>query len=75
MDDDDDANCPYDGGHHGRHMGRWSGYGMGPGMMGPGYGMGPGMMGSRWAGTWVMTTETGIAPMAAVPWARVAVTA
>ena len=45
MDDDDDADCPYGGGHHGRHMGRWSGYGMGPGMMGRGYGMGPGMMG------------------------------
>ena len=45
MDDDDDANCPYGGGHHGRHMGRWNGYGMGPGMMGRGYGMGPGMMG------------------------------
>jgi len=34
MNDDDDADCPYGGGHHGRHMGRWSGYGMGPGMMG-----------------------------------------
>lgn len=45
MDDDDDANCPYGRGHHGRHMGRWSGYGMGPGMGGSGYGMGPGMMG------------------------------
>ena len=45
MDDDDDANCPYGGGRHGRHMGRWKGYGMGPGMMVPGYGMGPGMMG------------------------------
>jgi len=45
MDDDDDADCPYGGGHHGRHMGRWLGYGMGPGMRGPGYGMGPGMMG------------------------------
>jgi Spy/CpxP family protein refolding chaperone len=45
MDDDDDADCPYGGGHHGRHMGRWGGYGMWPGMRGPGYGMGPGMMG------------------------------
>jgi Spy/CpxP family protein refolding chaperone len=45
MDDDDDADCPYGGGHHGRHVGRWLGYGMGPGMRGPGYGMGPGMMG------------------------------
>jgi hypothetical protein len=45
MDDDDDAACPYGGGHHGRHMGRWLGYGMGSGMRGPGYGMGPGMMG------------------------------
>jgi hypothetical protein len=45
MDDDDDADCPYGGGHHGRHMGRWLGYGMGSGMRGPGYGMGPGMMG------------------------------
>jgi len=45
MDDDDDADCPYGGGHHGRHMGRWLGYGMGPGMRGPGYGMGPGMVG------------------------------
>jgi Spy/CpxP family protein refolding chaperone len=34
MDDDDDADCPYGGGHHGRYMGRWLGYGMGPGMMG-----------------------------------------
>jgi len=41
---DNDANCPYGIGHHGRHMGRWGGYGMGPGMMGPVYGMGPGMM-------------------------------
>ena len=45
MDDDDNADCRYGGGHHGRHMGRWNGYRMGPGMMGPGYGMGPGMMG------------------------------
>lgn len=43
--DDDDADCPCGGGHHGRHMGQWRGYGMGPGMRGPGYGMGPGMMG------------------------------
>jgi Spy/CpxP family protein refolding chaperone len=41
MDDDDDAGCRYGGGHHGRHVGRWSGYGM----RGPGYGMGTGMMG------------------------------
>lgn len=41
---DNDANWSYGIGHHGRHMGRWGGYGMGPGMMGPGYGMGPGMM-------------------------------
>jgi len=53
MNDDNDADCPYGGGHHGRHMGRWSGYGMmgrgygmGSGtMMGQGSGMGPGMMG------------------------------
>jgi Spy/CpxP family protein refolding chaperone len=42
MDDDDDANCPYGGGHYGRHMGRWSGYGKRPG-----YGKGPGMMGDN----------------------------
>jgi Spy/CpxP family protein refolding chaperone len=40
MNDDDDADCPYRGGHHGRHMGRWSSYGM----MGRGYGMESGTM-------------------------------
>ena len=39
--DEDVADCP----NYGHHLGRWKGYGMGPGMMGRGYGMGPGMRG------------------------------
>jgi hypothetical protein len=33
--DEDVADCP----NYGHHLGRWKGYGMGPGMMGRGYGM------------------------------------
>jgi len=50
--------CPYGGNYSG------SGYGMGPGMMGPGYGygMGPGMMGGGYGGYGMMGPGYGMGP-------------
>ena len=51
--------CPYCG----RYMGPGSGYGMGPGMMGPGYGYGPGTMhGGRGTGQGMMGPGYGMGP-------------